>query len=289
MTVGIYSLNFIGTTKLYIGQSINIEARYAQHLSKLRLNKANSKLQEAYSTFGIPEYRILIECVPENLNTLEEEAISIFDSVNNGFNVLSIPGAPLLFGEKVGTSTQSNETYKKILLLLIRESPSLTYKEISRLTGASESVIRHIDTLESHSWLSEEMPEEYNKLVSIKKSTPYLTRGANYPKIQNPAGSVYEVFHVSNFAKEHGLLQPKLTEVLAGTRKYHKGWHLTTTEPASTSQIVISPEGEKFEIPKGKGPAFCKNKGLTYSNFWKLLTGKSLSYRGWVMDIGLKI
>lgn len=284
MTIGIYSLNFTGTNKVYIGQSINIEARYAQHLSKLRLNKANSKLQEAYNTFGTPKYIILIECTPEELNSLEEEAISIFDSVNTGFNVLSIPGAPLLFGERAGTSTQSNETYKKILLLLIKEDPSFTYKEISGLTGASESVIRHIDTFESHSWLEKEMPIEYAKLVSIKKNTPYLMRGASYPKIQGPNGSVYEVRHLSNFAKEHGLLQPKLTEILAGTRKYHKGWHLTSTEPIPKAQFVVSPSGDKFEIPKGKGPSFCKDKGLIYSNFWRLLNGKTSSYRGWTLD-----
>ena len=39
-----------------------------------------------------------------------------------------------------------------------------------------------------------------------------------------PKNTIKNVRVLTNFAKEHGLLQPKVTELLKGTRNIHKGW-----------------------------------------------------------------
>lgn len=224
MTIGIYKLIFNGTDKVYIGQSTCIEKRWISHSSSLRLNSSSPKLQHAYNTYGLYGYEILCECDIEELDILEVEAIGIFNSYNNGFNSTPSATGPCLSGELNPSATETNDTYREILRLLIQKSPSFTKREISEICNTSIYTVRHIAALETHSWLKQDMPIEYSVLEGIK-NTPYY-RGTQYPLILSPSGEVFEVTHVTNFAKLHGLLQPKLTEVLRGTRNVHKGWKL---------------------------------------------------------------
>jgi group I intron endonuclease len=212
MTCGIYLIRFNNTDKVYIGQSICIESRWVSHLSSLRLGKSPKKLQYAYNTYGICSFEILLECLQDELDSTEEEAIAIFDSYNNGFN--SIPDAynPILKGDWNGYSTETNDTYRLILKLLVQSNPTLNKRQVSEITGVSIYVIRHIAALESHAWLKEDMPVEYKQLEDLKYTKKYWY-GTEYPKIVSPEGVIFTVEHVTNFAKQHGLLQPKLTEL----------------------------------------------------------------------------
>lgn len=223
MTCGIYLLKFNNTDKVYIGQSMHIEDRYIKHKSAFNRKVAAPKLQQAFDMYGMPELEILVECNTTELNSAEKDAIEIYDSVNNGFNTLTEAGNPILFGDKVGTSRYTNEQYLTVLRLLVQPNPSLNKREIEKITGVSISTIRHIASLESHVWMKEVEPLLYSILEKRKAETPYI-RGTQYPKLVSPTGEVYEVTHITNFAKEHGLLQPKVTELLKGTRNMHKGW-----------------------------------------------------------------
>ena len=223
MTCGIYILRFKETNKVYIGQSIDIEDRFIKHKSSLNRNVAAPKLQNAYYTYGNPSLEILCECSIQELNDLEKEAIQIFNSVNCGFNTLYESGNPVLYGDKGGTAKYTNEQYIQVLKLLVSTNPTLSKREIENITKVSISVIRHIAALESHSWLSEICPREYAILKNTKIESRYY-RGKQYPKLKSPEGVEYEITHISNFAKEHGLLQPKVTELLKGKRNMHKGW-----------------------------------------------------------------
>lgn len=223
MTCGVYLLKFNDTDGVYIGQSIDIEDRYLKHKSAFNRKAAAPKLQQAVNTYGIPTLEILVECSIPELNSTEKTAIDIFDSVNTGFNTLSEAGNPVLFGDKVGTSKYSNEQYLLVLRLLVQTTPTLNKREIENITGVSIYTIRHIAALESHTWMKEVEPLLYSKLEKQKIETPYHY-GTQYPKLVSPDGKVYEVTHITNFAKQHGLLQPKVTELLKGSRKMHKGW-----------------------------------------------------------------
>jgi hypothetical protein len=225
MTTGIYILRFNSTDKVYIGQSLDIEDRFIKHKSAFNRSAAAPKLQQAFDTYGMPILDILLECSIDNLNIAEKEAIEIFDSVKNGFNTLSESGNPIMFGEKSGTARYTNEQYISVLRLLIQKDPTLSKRQIEQITGISIYTIRHIAALESHCWLSELCPKEYMELIRIRRELPYYS-GKHYPDIKSPDGIVYKITHITNFAKEHGLLQPKLTEVLKGSRNHHKGWAL---------------------------------------------------------------
>ena len=223
MTIGIYKINFHNTEKVYIGQSKNIENRVQRHLISSKRKECALKLQTAFDTFGFKNYEIILECDIDELDSAESQAVEIYDSLYNGFN--SLPGgtSPSFSGEINPSATNTNEQYKLVLKLLVQDSPSLNKRQIADITGVSLYTIRHIAALESHGWLEKDMPVEYAKLKSIKKNNPYYY-GTDYPALKAPDGTIHKVTHITNFAKQYGLLQPKVSEVMRGTRKSHKGW-----------------------------------------------------------------
>lgn len=228
MTCGIYKLNFPRTGLVYIGKSINIERRFNQHINKFKSNKyGNSKLQWAYNLYGIPTYEILHVCKESDLDFQEIQYISLFNSLDKGLN--SIPGGqptPVMSGIANPNAQYKEEDYFNVLYFLGEPGYSIT--EIAELTNVSKYVVQHIASREAHFWLKDKYPELYNKMVEVstKGRRSSEQRGIIYPLIKSPSGEIYEVKHQTNFAKEHGLLQSKLCEVLHGNRKRHLGWTL---------------------------------------------------------------
>jgi group I intron endonuclease len=230
MTIGIYRLVFTGTDKCYVGQSINIEARFKQHLSSLEKRKANYKLLEAYDAYGTPSLEVLCECSKQELNTLEEEAISIFNSVTNGFNIYeSATDTPIYFGQDHPKSKYSNEQILFAAELLC--NPTNKGKYISDKTGVSLYTIQDIASLDSHGWIKEANPEIYNKLVALKgtrKNPKTLSqRNTKYPPVISPDGQVYSnISNLKQFCEQHGLFRSNFRRVLLGKSSVCQGWKL---------------------------------------------------------------
>ena len=231
MTIGIYKLNFANTSECYIGQSVNIEVRYKQHLNLLKLGKSSKKLQKAFLDYGTPELFILLECSKEELNSSEAEAIEIFNSVILGFNTCSTAGGTSqIYGEDHGNAVYSNLAIKEVLKNLVYRL-DCTLGEISDLTGVSKSVISGISCLQQHKWLQEDLPIEYNLLVDIftkhirRDSTK---RGLKVPpfSIISPEGVVHLVENIRQFAQIYNLDFRHLSKLRTGERKSHKSWKL---------------------------------------------------------------
>ena len=231
MTAGIYILRFNGTNKVYIGQSNDIDRRYTQHLCKLKNMEGYSKLQEAYTTYGVPNMDILIESDDKNLDLLENEAIEIFNSYSNGFNTMKESGhISSLYGDSCGNSKYSNETIEQVLDLLLIE-PAITQKEIAEYLNISINVVNGVSCGDTHKWLATKYPDKYEKLESLKRTrlshhVSAHNRGIVYPPIKSPTGEVYEVTNTRAFAREHGLNHSSLGKVLRGVNKHHLGWKL---------------------------------------------------------------
>lgn len=225
MTTGIYCLKFIGTDKVYVGQSTNIELRYKQHLHSLKIGKANSKLIDAYKLYGQPTISILEICSLDSLNTLESHYITKLDSFTNGFNLTEASPSGL-YGDKHPSSKYPNSKLLEVLNYLILNK--YTHKEISVLTDVTVSIVENISNGSSHMWLSEQYPEKYAILNQQKysKNGSASQRGIIYPAIKSPEGKVYYIQNVCKFAKEHSLDNGHLGKVLRGIRKTHKGWRL---------------------------------------------------------------
>lgn len=228
-TIGIYVLKFLGTSKVYVGQSVNIEKRYTIHRRKLKDGTHNYKMLEAYKKFGMPELEIILECDKKDLNNCEAEAFEIYDAIHNGFNIATEPSIHLE-GSSNGASKYSNEDIYKTMKYMLDITNS--FKKISSITGVHESTIRHISNGDAHTWLEREYPGEYREMRSISDSdrkayhSSAIGRGKSYPLVVSPTGETYNITNANAFAREHGLDSSYFIKVLNRRARSCKGWKL---------------------------------------------------------------
>ena len=242
MTCGVYSLNFLNTNKVYIGQSICIEKRYIQHLNNLKNGNSNHKLLAAYAEYKKPLYTILIECDISELDELETESIAIWNSVDNGFNVYYTSNdTPTYNGFGFGNSKYSKQQIIDVFNLLL--DIDQTSVNIAEITEVGYATVSKIASLQSHLWLKQDFPEKYSRLesVSLYRNTTLRysnisnklsakSKGIIYPKIKDPQGNIFNIDNAYKFAKENKLAPNHFQEVLNGHRKSHKGWKLCQEE-----------------------------------------------------------
>lgn len=232
MTIGIYRLCFKGTDRCYIGQSTSIETRYRAHLNSFQTEKANPKMMDAYKKYGLPSLEILCECSTEELNDLEAEAIDVYNSVSNGYNIYSsAENTPIYYGEKHPRAKYTNEKLLEVAYLLT--DPINKAKDISEITGVALDTVQDIASLKVHGWMEKEDPEMYKKLISLKgtRKNPkgIAARGIVYPPVLSPSGNIYtNITNLSKFCEEHGLCRPNFRKVLLGKIKSSLGWKLVS-------------------------------------------------------------
>lgn len=222
MTCGIYHLKFVGdTSNGYIGQSTNIEIRFQQHIGKLKRDTHdNKKIYAAYKAYGLPKLEILTECDPHELDILESEAISVYNSVNNGLN--NIEGQTVrLFGEQHGKCKFSNEQIIKVAKLIITKK--YTQQQIADITNTSKTLVKDISSQRCHSWIADIYPEIWRKIADNKGKK--LEKQYNIP-IKSPEGIIYTSFtNLNAFCREHGLHPGGFFKFLTkDNHKLYKGW-----------------------------------------------------------------
>lgn len=283
MTCGIYKLVFEGTDKIYIGYSKNIEKRLSQHIDYLRNNRSSKKLQQAYSTYGSPTIEIIAECPEAELKSLEIEIISIYDTYNTGLNsTIGGDGALGEQGEDNHNASHSNEVYYSVLKELIH-IPIKVLEEVSKTTGVSIAIVSNISNGTSHMWLKEKYPDEYSTLESIRNTgrrSKYSTTGVSNILV-SPEGVQVTINNISEFSKQYGLLQPKVSDVLNGLRKTHKGWHLPGYLPRVYPLVKDTITGLVHSITNAA--KFARDHGLDKSDLSRLLNKKIPLYKHLVL------
>ena len=232
MIKGIYKLNFKGTNRVYIGQSVDIQRRYIKHCSLMRWGFAPLKLQEAYNQYGMPTLEIILEDLsPYEMDIFEDEAIKLWDSCKNGFNTkdyATISGLGVQ-GELNGNAKYSNKEIVELMEFIL-DNPILTLKKVSEILDIGLVTVEEVAAGIKHKWLRSTYPEKYEQLMSLNgkrsKAKGSNARGIFYPPICSPEGLTYEVDNVRAFAREHGLNHSCLSKVLKNKQSQHKGWKL---------------------------------------------------------------
>lgn len=226
MTCGIYKLEFANTDRVYIGQSVNIEVRYSNHLKSFTVRNASKKLLDAYDTYGAPKLNILLECDRVELNDLENSAIQVYNSFHNGFNSQEFAeDVPVLFGENHPGAKYSNAQIEKAFLLLCEGI--YTHQQIADMTSISKNMVNHIAIGTCHSWLEGIYSEQYKKLIKSKPASGNSRdRGKIYPQIISPEGIKYTIDNLRAFSREHNLPYSSLNGLVNGRTKNVRGWML---------------------------------------------------------------
>lgn len=170
MTCGIYVLKFSGTHKVYVGMSENIESRWAGHKHRLSTGMCSDKLKTAYYTYGMPKLEVICECNKHELDTLEREAIQIYNSIEDGFNSRdggSVGAGISVSGDGNGRAKYTNQQIEDAFKLLC--GGEITHEQVAKMVGISQQVVSHISCGSGHKWLASKYPKEHAELIARKK------------------------------------------------------------------------------------------------------------------------
>jgi len=245
MTCGIYVLKFKDTTRVYLGQSIDIENRYLSHIQSMKAGKSSRKLMEAYNTWGTPSYEVVLECSEDELNYNENEAIQIFNSFNDGFNSLETAEEMPKWKSQLKGEEAPNAVYNNQNILMAVElmgDPNTTLVKVAELAGINYATVKKISQGVQHLWVQQEHPELWNKMLLsrnartlnntrnradlLKDKFSAKSQGIIYPEVVSPEQQVYTIDNLSDFCRVHDLQRSNFRKVLQGRRDSHKGWRI---------------------------------------------------------------
>lgn len=136
--IGIYKFTNKINKKVYIGQSIDIQRRYREHIS---LKPGNKVFHSALIKYGIEnfDFEIIEECEIKELDEKEKYYIQYFNSlVPNGYNV-STGGTNAAHLNKLNEYSNVDEIKK-----LLKET-KLTNKEIGEKFNVSDQTVSDIN------------------------------------------------------------------------------------------------------------------------------------------------
>jgi hypothetical protein len=306
MTKGIYILQFSGTHKLYVGQSLHIESRFKEHINELKNGTHTKKMQEAYSLFGYPslEIEIVIRNTIEDMDNAENYYISLWDSVRDGFNTLANAAGGSLKGGNNSKALYSDKEYVSVLMYIVN-NPGVTLAEVGRRLNISYNVVKSISNGTSHKWLQEYYPTEYANMLNLigtrnncgdrqgsstysneQISTAFFLALENpllgYKKISEAVGVTETV--VAQICTGKGYLWLKTTypqehDKVVSAVKAKKAYSRSAAARGITYPPVISPSGEIHYITNVN--AFSKLRNLDTGSMNRLLNGKAKSVKGW--------
>ena len=167
MTCGIYALVFEGTDKLYIGQSIRIEVRYAEHKRSMKEGTTSIKLRKAYKDYGVPTLEVLHICIPEDLEAQEVYYTNLFNSIDDGFN--TILGSPRYGTLRcVGRSKHGEEAIVSAMTSLL--NPLVSIDTVAANSGISKRTLQGVVSGLRHPSILAKYPELLTQVLDARKT-----------------------------------------------------------------------------------------------------------------------
>lgn len=190
---GIYCIKNIVNNKIYIGQSVDINARFRHHKSELKHNKhINSHLQNSWNNHKPKDFvfSVLETCDCEQLNEKEIYWIKYYNSNNQEYGYNQTSG-----GAAVSEYKHTEEAKERM-------SKYWTGKMIGE--DNPRSVLKESDVMEIINMLCESINMvEISKHFNVTKSTinmikrkeiwTHLTSNIEFP-VRNPASKYKGVF-----------------------------------------------------------------------------------------------
>jgi hypothetical protein len=105
----------------------------------------------------------------------------------------------------------------------------------------------------------------------------------------NPKGEVIKTKTVKEFALQYGFAPSHARDLACGYLKKLNGW--CSTHPKAKKQrerfltVLVNPRQGKREILGRSIAHFARDHGLCMNELWKLINGRKICYRGWMLEI----
>lgn len=114
---GVYKLTNKFDRKIYVGQSYDVEKRYAQHCRSKNANKSTCVMTSIIKKYGIDsfDFDVLIRCPKENLDYWETFYIRYYCSNNPKFGYNKTSGGKSGFSVGQETKNKLSASHKGII------------------------------------------------------------------------------------------------------------------------------------------------------------------------------
>ena len=173
MSCGLYKITNKINGKIYIGQSINIERRWQQHIYEAKnCNQVASQyaIHKAFQKYGVENFifEIIELTSSQTLNDREKYWIKYYNTYNNGYNETQGGNTgPRLQGEKNPKAKLKNKDVQIIRdRLLLGETPGEVYPDFQeRISKSAFSKI----------WRGETWKEINIEAIEYVKTEEYLS------------------------------------------------------------------------------------------------------------------
>lgn len=253
MTIGIYAIICKPTSKLYIGQSINIRSRKNQHLNDLLRGKhCNSYLQNAFNKYGRSNFafQVLENCTKEELDIRESYWINTkrTNESRYGFNLKEVKGGLTKCAdthtEACRKSTIKRNVNKHGLWTLFNlQTGEVIQTETKKEYTGDKNYNYKKHYLALRDWTLQDFKEHYEKYNAYQT----LMSNANKIYAKNlTTGEVLEFPSVCRGAKELGIGEGLVRNVVMGKRLSTHGYTFSkTTDFPDESKML---KGNDFPV-----------------------------------------
>lgn len=141
--IGIYKFQNLQNGKIYIGQSVDIERRYKDHINRAKNKNSaeyNSSLHCAIRKYGLDNFSFVVleECNKNLLNEREQYWIKYYNSYKDGYNETT-----------GGNSQEATKKFTDDLISLIQkllQDTNITYEELHNSYNISLGLLSAINS-----------------------------------------------------------------------------------------------------------------------------------------------
>lgn len=255
----------------YVGVTSNDpRKRKSGHFSELRKKiHANPKLQNHFNKYGENdlEFKIIRTYENKDIFELEKLYILIFNSIKNGFNIMSGGNKPPVSNTRKFKIKNiiTNEEYSGENMLKFCKERGL--KNCSALSNMLDG-----RTYSYYGWTNPEIKWDLKR--KHKHSLKY---------IENPERKIFAFRNTAIFSKEHGLSHGCLNLLISKKISTHKGWVIPGSKPKQKWPDKIlklkNPSGEIIEFKNIS--QLCKQNNLAQCEISKVLNGQINHHRFW--------
>jgi len=220
---GVYAIRNLKNNRLYIGSTVNLKSRKAQHFSHLRNDKhSNGFLQNDWNISGGEKwfvFEILEFATFENVRNIEQIYINQhFDNSQNCYNLRK--------DATVHTANFSNTpeiTRKKHSENMKRRWKCEKFrKKIS--ASISKAKVEKVKDPEYCKSLSVALKKAWSKPEYKSFRDKIADERSKHFELISPDGEIHQGKNIRRFCKENNLGYPSICSVLTGRIKHYKGW-----------------------------------------------------------------
>lgn len=234
--IGVYKITCQPTGDFYIGSSKNIQSRWKAHRYDISKGLKKGKFLSLTEIYSLSDFyfEILEECKLGGLIPLEQ---SYIDKCKPSLNISKNAYNPSLDptiekrstpGDLHSCAKLSNAEYLEIFSWFYNNPHAKALDSLPIFPKATKKMVESIYGMEKHKWMQEVVPNMYAEMLVRKKKR--VSDKFKCRHLINPEGLIFSFGNMSKFCKDHGLSQPKVSQVCNAKQKTHKGWRLPTEE-----------------------------------------------------------